>query len=168
MVVKPLDGCGGQGVFLVREHDPNTRTILEAATAFETRSVIAQRYLSAARTEGDKRIFLLDGEVLGAVLRVARPDEARCNRCSGAEMVPTVLTGRERAVAGVVGERCRADGLHLAGLDVIGGHLTEVNVTSPTGLVELGRLEGRRPEEDVLRWLERRMTKPALRLAVAA
>jgi glutathione synthase len=158
MIVKPLDGCGGAGVFHVRANDRNTNAILETSTAFGHRMVMAQRYLPESR-EGDKRILLLDGEPIGAVLRVPREDETRGNLHVGGRAVKTTLTAREREICDVIGPRLVADGLWFVGIDVIGGYLTEVNVTSPTGVQEVDRLEGVRLEERVVDWLERRVAQ---------
>jgi glutathione synthase len=159
MIVKPLDGCGGAGVFHVSASDRNTHSILEASTDFGKKAVMAQRYLPEAR-QGDKRILLLDGEVLGAVLRVPREDETRGNLHVGGTPQKSELQPREREIVEAVAPRLRADGLWFVGLDVIGGFLTEVNVTSPTGVQEIDRLEGRsgsdRLEARVVDWLEKR------------
>jgi len=138
-VVKPLDGCGGTGVFRLRLDDDNARVIAETATAEGRRCVVVQRYLPQATT-GDKRIILLGGRVAGSFLRVPRSGEHRCNLHRGGTAVATVLTQRERELAAAVGAQCRRDGLGLVGVDVIGEHLTEINVTSPTGLRELQTL----------------------------
>src|SRR5579871_5556409 len=142
MIVKPLDGCGGAGVFHLREGDRNLHAILETATCFGTRLVMAQRYLADARN-GDKRILLLDGELLGAVLRVPRDDETRGNLHVGGRPERTTLTDGERAIVSTLAPELRKDGLRFVGLDVIGERLTEVNVTSPTGAQEVNRVEGR-------------------------
>jgi glutathione synthase len=160
MVVKPLDGCGGAGVFHVRADDRNTNAILEMASCDGCKLVMAQAYLPAAR-QGDKRILLLDGEPLGAVLRVPRPDETRGNLHVGGAPVRTELSTRDLEICAQVGERCRKDGLYFVGIDVIGDFLTEVNVTSPTGVQEIDRLEQRqgdaRLEVRVVEWLEKRV-----------
>jgi glutathione synthase len=155
MILKPLDGCGGSGIFHVRADDRNTNVILETTTDFGRKLVMAQAYLPEAR-EGDKRILLLDGEPIGAVLRVPRADETRGNLHVGATAARTSLTPRDREIAAEVGARCKAEGLWLVGLDVIGDYLTEVNVTSPTGVQEINRLEGTRLEARIVEWLERR------------
>jgi glutathione synthase len=157
MIVKPLDACGGSGVFHVRAEDRNTNTILETVTACGRKLVMAQRYLPAARA-GDKRILLLDGEPLGAVLRVPRPDETRGNLHVGGVATRTTLTPRDLEICAEVGPRCRKDGLSFVGLDVIGDYLTEVNVTSPTGVQEIDRLEGVCLEAKIVDWLERAAT----------
>jgi glutathione synthase len=155
MIVKPLDGCGGMGVFHVRSEDRNTGAILETATACGEKLVMAQEYLPEAR-QGDKRILLLDGEPLGAVLRVPKPDETRGNLHVGGMATKTTLDAREQRIAAEVGARCKQDGLYFVGLDVIGGRLTEVNVTSPTGVQEIDRLDGVVLEDQIADWLYRR------------
>jgi glutathione synthase len=158
MVVKPLDQCGGSGVFHVRADDRNTNSILETVSDCGRKLVMAQKYLPAAR-QGDKRILLLDGEPIGAVMRVPRPDETRGNLHAGGRAEKTTLTARDREICRVVGERCRADGLYFVGLDVIGDSLTEVNVTSPTGVQEIDRLDGARLEERIAEWLAARLAQ---------
>ncbi len=160
MIVKPLDGAGGAGIFHVHRDDRNAGVIFETLTLGERRAVMAQRYLPAAR-EGDKRIILLDGEPIGAVLRVPRFDEHRGNLHVGGKAVKAPLTARDREICDEVGARCKAAGLYFVGLDVIGGQLTEVNVTSPTGVQEINRLEGHvgeaRLEARFVDWLERKV-----------
>lgn len=156
MIVKPLDGCGGAGVFHVRTDDRNTNAILEAATDAGKKLVMAQRYLSAAR-QGDKRILLLDGQPIGAVMRVPRPDETRGNLHVGGRPEKSRLDARDLEICAEVGPRCRQDGLYFVGLDVIGGYLTEVNVTSPTGVQEIDRLDEVRLEARFIDWLEQRV-----------
>jgi glutathione synthase len=156
MVVKPLDAAGGHGIFHVRVEDRNTNAILETSTDFGRRLVMAQRYLPEARA-GDKRIILLDGEPIGAVLRVPREDETRGNLHVGGAAVKTTLDARDREICDAIGPRLRADGLAFVGIDVIGGFLTEVNVTSPTGVQEINRLDGVKLEALVVDWLERRV-----------
>src|SRR4051812_27969350 len=134
MVVKPLDASGGFGVFHVRQGDPNTGSILEQATNLGRRWTVAQRYLPEVR-QGDKRILLVDGEPLCAVLRVPAPDDARGNLHVGARPMPTTLDDRDRAIIDALGPHLRASGFFLVGLDVIGGWLAEINVSSPTGIL---------------------------------
>jgi glutathione synthase len=136
MIVKPLDGCGGAGVFHVHRRDRNLNAILEAVSADGTRLIMGQRYIAEVR-QGDKRIILLDGEALGAVLRVPREDEHRGNIHVGGKVTKSSLSDSDRRIVEVVAERLRADGLYFVGLDVIGEFLTEVNVTSPTGVQEI-------------------------------
>jgi glutathione synthase len=156
MIVKPLDRSGGGGVFHVRADDRNTNAILETVTNDDRSLVMAQAYLPQAR-EGDKRILLLDGEPIGAVLRVPREDETRANLHVGGRAVRTELSAREREICATLAPRLRADGLYFVGIDVIGGYLTEVNVTSPTGVQEIDRLEGVQLERRIIDWLEHKV-----------
>lgn len=141
MIVKPLDGKGGEGIFHIRQGDPNVRTILEVSTHFETRWVQAQAYVPEVR-EGDKRILLVDGEVLGAVLRVPAEGESRANFHSGGQASQVGLDADDEKIVAAVAPRLREEGLFFVGIDVIGGRLTEINVTSPTGIQEMSRLDG--------------------------
>ena len=138
MIIKPLDCCGGAGVFLAREQDRNLNALLELATANGSRFLMAQRYLPEARN-GDKRILLLDGEPLATILRVPRHDDHRGNIHAGGAVHPTELTPRDYEIISGLAPRLRADGLYFVGIDVIGGYLPEVNVTSPTGIQEANR-----------------------------
>ncbi len=156
MIVKPLDQCGGGGVFHVRADDRNTNSILETVSSNQTQLVMAQAYLPAVR-QGDKRILLLDGEPIGAVLRVPRDDETRSNLHVGGRAAATTLDARDQEIVATIAPKLRADGLYFVGIDVIGGRLTEVNVTSPTGIQEIDRLEGVQLEARVIDWLERRV-----------
>jgi glutathione synthase len=153
MVIKPLDASGGFGVFHVRQGDPNTGSILEQATNLGRRWTVAQRYLPEVR-KGDKRIFLVDGEPLCAVLRVPAPDDARGNLHVGARPMPTELDDRDRAIVDVLAPHLRDNGFFLVGLDVIGGWLTEINVTSPTGILEANTLYTAHHETQILERLE--------------
>lgn len=159
-VIKPLDRAGGLGVMMLRDNDLNAPSIIDLLTEEGTRPVIVQEFLPAVR-EGDKRILMLDGLALGAILRVPKDDDLRANIHVGGSVVACSLTPAEGEVVAHVGPRLRAAGLYFAGLDVIGGRLTEINVTSPTGIQELGRLNGTTPEDDVIAWLERRVAKLA-------
>jgi glutathione synthase len=141
MIVKPLDGCGGAGVFHVHAGDRNLNAILELSTQNGTRLVMAQRYLPAAR-DGDKRLIVLDGEPLGAIWRIPREDEHRGNIHVGGRVERATVDARDREICRRMAPRLAADGLYFVGLDVIGGLVTEVNVTSPTGVQEIDRLDG--------------------------
>jgi len=149
MIVKPLDGRGGEGIFHVRHDDRNLFSILEQATRFEKRRTMAQRYLPDVR-RGDKRILLLDGEPIGALLRVPADGEVRANLHVGGRAVRTQLDDADRRIVERIAPSLRRDGLFFVGIDVIGGCLTEVNVTSPTGVQEVNTLENTRLEARVL------------------
>ena len=137
IVVKPLDGMGGTSVFRVTEGDANTNVIFETITHNETRFIMAQRFLPQI-VDGDKRVLLIDGEPLPyALARVPAVGDARGNLAAGAKGVGVELSDRERWIASRVGPVVREKGLVFVGLDVIGEHLTEINVTSPTCIREL-------------------------------
>ena len=157
MIVKPLDGCGGAGIFHVQRSDRNINAILELSTLNGTRLVMAQRYLKAVRDDGDKRLIVLDGEPLGAVRRVPREDEHRGNIHVGGRVERGVVDARDREICRLMAPRLAADGLYFVGLDVIGGFVTEVNVTSPTGIQEIDRLDGVCLEANVVDLIERRV-----------
>ncbi len=152
-IVKPVDGHGGEGVVLLRRGDRNTPSMLELLTAGGRDWVVAQAYVPAAR-EGDKRILLLDGEPLGAILRVPRDSENRANMAVGGRPVRAELTQRDREICARLAPALRREGLLFVGIDVIGDRLIEVNVTSPTGLAELARLEGGDPAGRILAHVE--------------
>ena len=152
-MVKPLDGAGGMGVIQIKTGEKNTRAIVDMLTNEGQRLTIAQEFLPSV-TAGDKRILLLDGEPLGAILRVPRGDDFRSNIHVGGSVVPTELSSREQAMVKAMAPKLREDGLIFVGLDVIGERLTEVNVTSPTGIQELGRHTGSTPSDKVIAWAE--------------
>ncbi len=152
-IVKPVDGHGGSGIFLVQEGDRNLNAILEVATGEGREQVMCQRYVPEAR-QGDKRILMLDGEPLGAILRVPREDDNRGNIHVGGTVQAGSLTARDREICALVGPKLREDGLFFVGLDVLGDYLTEVNVTSPTGIQEMSRLNGEDYADQVIAWIE--------------
>jgi glutathione synthase len=137
IVVKPLDGMGGAGVFRIKTDDPNIGVILETATHFGRRTVMAQRYIPEIK-DGDKRILMINGEPAPYCLaRIPQPGETRGNLAAGGTGVAQLLTQRDLQIAKALGPVLREKGLFLVGLDVIGEHLTEINVTSPTCMVEI-------------------------------
>jgi glutathione synthase len=155
-VIKPLDGFGGLGVLGLALDDKNARAIVDLLTMEGKRLAIVQEYLPAVAA-GDKRVLLLDGEPLGAILRVPRPDDLRSNIHVGGSVLPATLTATELTMIAAMAPRLKSDGLVFVGLDIIGERLTEVNVTSPTGIQQLGRLSGTYPEDRVIEWIERRV-----------
>jgi glutathione synthase len=155
IVVKPLDGMGGSGVFRLHREDHNIGVILETITHYERRTVMAQRYLPEIKA-GDKRILIIDGEPLPYVLaRIPKAGETRGNLAAGGKGVAQPLSARDREIAAAVGSELKKEGLFLVGLDVIGDHLTEVNVTSPTGMVEIAAQTDCNPAALFLDALER-------------
>ncbi len=156
MIVKPLHGRGGEGIFHVRHDDRNLFSILEQSTGFGTRWTIAQQYVPAVR-QGDKRILLLDGEPLGAVLRVPAEQESRANLHVGGRAMKAALDEQDQRIVDKLRPWLVRDGLFFVGIDVIGGMLTEVNVTSPTGIQEMNALDGARYELPVIEAVERKV-----------
>jgi len=137
IVLKPLDGMGGASVFRLHRQDHNIGVVIETLTHYGRRTVMAQRYIPEI-TKGDKRIILIDGKpVPYALARIPKPGETRGNLAAGARGVAQELSPRDRAIAAAVGPALAAEGLLLVGLDVIGDYLTEINVTSPTGMREI-------------------------------
>lgn len=147
-VVKPWDGNGGRGVLVTHADDENLRSMVETLTAEGRHYIIAQRYLPAVKN-GDKRIILVDGEPRGWMNRVPQKGDHRGNMHAGALVAATDLTEREREICGVLGPILRDEGLLFVGIDVIGDLLTEINVTSPTGIQEINRLMGVRLEVEI-------------------
>ncbi len=156
IIVKPLFGNGGAGVFRLQEHDENLGSLLEMFFALSREPLMIQRYLPEIR-EGDKRIILVDGEAGGAVLRVPAKGEARANLHVGGTAVKTTLTAREQEICATIGPTLREQGLVFVGIDVIGDYLTEINVTSPTGLQEINRFDGVKLEAQLWDAIERRL-----------
>ncbi|HEX7701025.1 MAG TPA: glutathione synthase [Kofleriaceae bacterium] len=154
IVVKPVDGYGGLGVFVVRDGDPNASSIIETSTGSGTRWTLAQRFLPAV-TEGDKRIVLCAGEPVGAVLRVPATAEARGNLHVGGRAVKTEIDARDKQIIAELAPFLAEHGQIFVGLDVIGGWLTELNITSPTGIRHIAKLEQRNVAGEVLERFER-------------
>ena len=157
IILKPLFGNGGAGVFRVRPDDENLGALLEMFTAFYREPVIVQRYLPEVR-KGDKRIILVDGEFAGAINRVPAAGEARSNMHVGGRAEKTELTRRERDICAAIGPELKRRGLIFTGIDVIGDYMTEINVTSPTGIQEVARFGGADIAALVWDAIERRKT----------
>jgi glutathione synthase len=141
IIVKPLFGNGGAGVFHIAPKDENLNALIELFTQLYREPVIVQRYLPEVR-QGDKRIILIDGEFAGAINRVPAPGEARSNMHAGGKPRPAKLTSREQDICTAIGPALKERGLIFVGIDVIGDYMTEINVTSPTGLQEINRFDG--------------------------
>ena len=158
IIVKPLFGNGGAGVFHIGPDDENLNALLEMFSDLYREPIIIQKYLPEIR-QGDKRIILIDGVAAGAVNRVPAAGEARANLHAGAGAEKTTLTKREREICEIIGPALKQRGLIFVGIDVIGDYLTEINVTSPTGILEINRLDAARL--DALLWdaIEARLTQ---------
>ena len=142
IILKPLDAMGGSSVFRIHRHDPNLNVIIETMTQLGARTVMAQRYIPEI-AQGDKRILLIDGEpVPYALARIPKTGETRGNLAAGGKGVAQPLSARDREIAATLGPKLKQAGLFLVGLDVIGDWLTEINVTSPTGMQEIASQTG--------------------------
>ncbi|UXU74083.1 MULTISPECIES: glutathione synthase [unclassified Paracoccus (in: a-proteobacteria)] len=155
IIVKPLYGNGGAGVFHLRPDDPNLSSLLETFLGFSNEPVIVQKYLPAV-VKGDKRIILVDGEPVGAINRVPAQGEARSNMHVGGRAEKIGLTEREREICARLAPTLKEKGLLFTGIDVIDGWLTEINVTSPTGIQELERFDGTNAAELIWQAIETR------------
>ena len=155
IIVKPLFGNGGAGVFHVSPEDENLTALLEMFTQFYREPIIVQRYLPEVR-QGDRRIILIDGEAAGIINRVPPPGEARANMHVGARPEKASMSARDKVICRMIGPALKERGLIFVGIDVIGDYLTEINVTSPTGLQEIDRFDGVSLEARIWDAIERR------------
>ncbi|MBD1999662.1 glutathione synthase [Leptolyngbya sp. FACHB-541] len=157
-VIKPLGGKGGEGILLIEPGDRNFNSLVEISTQNQY-PIMVQTFLPEAK-DGDKRVILLNGEPIGAVNRIPTGSEFRGNMAVGGRVAAAEVTERDRQICSLLAPTLRRDGLIFVGIDVIGGYLTEVNVTSPTGIREVDRLNNVRLGEQVIRWVEQ---QPAIR-----
>jgi glutathione synthase len=142
-VCKPLDGMGGKSIFVLEHGDKNRNVVFESLTAYGSRYAIVQRYLPEIVTAGDCRILLVDGEpVPFALARIPDPEDNRGNLAAGARAHSRPLNPRDRWLCSQIGPKLKAAGMAFVGLDVIGDYVTEINVTSPTGIRELNKMQG--------------------------
>jgi len=151
-VLKPLGGKAGEGILVLQTGDRNINSLIEISTQQGLVPVMVQTFLPAAK-DGDKRIILLNGEPIGAVNRIPTGNEFRGNMAVGGRVAQVDITEREREISAQLAPTLRRDGLIFVGIDVIGGYLTEVNVTSPTGVREIDRLDGVRLGCQVIEWI---------------
>jgi glutathione synthase len=152
-VLKPLGGKAGEGILFLEASDRNFNSLVEISTKWGREPVMVQTYLPAAK-DGDKRIILLNGKPIGALNRIPTGNEFRGNMAVGGRVAQTDITEQEQKICAQVGPKLQQDGLYFVGIDVIGGYLTEVNVTSPTGIREIDRLDNTRLGEQVIKWVE--------------
>jgi len=158
MIIKPIDGHGGAGIFYVHQDDRNLNSILETLTQDGREAIIAQQYIPEVR-QGDKRLIALNGEPIGCTLRVPRADENRGNIHVGGTCIKADITDRDKEICRTVAPFLQRDGLYFVGLDIIGHYLTEVNVTSPTGVQEIDRLNQTCLEAQVIDFAERQVAE---------
>ncbi len=156
IIIKPLYGNGGAGVFLFKPGDENLSVVHELFTEFYREPMIAQKYLSEVRN-GDKRIILVDGEPVGAINRVPPEGESRSNMHVGGQALRSELTAREKEICDIIGPSLKEQGLIFVGIDVIGDYMTEINVTSPTGLQEINRFDGVKLEVNIWDCIEEKV-----------
>ncbi|OKH39854.1 glutathione synthase [Calothrix sp. HK-06] len=152
-ILKPLGNKAGEGILFLQAGDRNFNSIVELSTLQGRVPVMVQTYLPEA-LDGDKRIILLNGEPIGALNRLSTTGEFRNNMATGGTVAKTEITPRELDICQQLAAKLRQDGLIFVGIDVIGGYLTEVNVTSPTGIREIDRFEGTRLGQQVIKWLD--------------
>lgn len=164
IIVKPLFGNGGAGVFHIKPEDENLSALLELFTQLYREPIIVQRYVPEVR-QGDKRIILVDGKAMGAINRIPAEGEARSNMHVGGKAVPCELSDRDREICDALGPALQERGLIFVGIDVIGRYLTEINVTSPTGLQEIERFDGTNLAGAIWDCIEERVdTRPSRQL----
>ncbi len=154
-VLKPLGGKGGEGILVLEPGDRNFNSLVEVSTGKGKEPLMIQKFLPAAK-DGDKRIILLAGKPIGAVNRIPTGTEFRGNMAVGGRSEQVDITDREYAMCAALAPKLQAQGLYFVGIDVIGGYLTEVNVTSPTGIREIDRLDHVQLGQQVIEWLELR------------
>ena len=153
ITIKPIDGHGGLGIMFAAVKDPGFREKIRVATNSERHWMIVQEYLEEAQ-EGDKRILLLNGQPLGAILRVHKKGFELNNLDQGGTAVASFLSDRDRAICAALKNDLRVNGIIFAGVDVIGGMLIEINITSPTGLQEMTRFDQQSYHHDIIKSLE--------------
>ena len=161
IILKPLDGMGGTSIFRLHRTDPNIGVVIETLTHYGRRTIMAQRYIPEI-VKGDKRVLIIDGKpVPFSLARIPKEGETRGNLAAGGRGVAQPLSTRDLEIATALGPALAAEGLLLVGLDVIGDYLTEVNVTSPTGIQEINALNGVRLEGQVIDFVESQVEKLA-------
>lgn len=155
-VLKPTDFMGGRGVMLLDPDDPNLGSIVDTSTDRGRTQVVVQKWIEEVETTGDRRLILLDGVPMGAIRRMATESDFRCNMAAGGVPIADVVTNRDREICVRIAPFLRRHGLHFVGLDVIGQFLTEINVTSPTGVREIDAADEGHLAQDVIVWAEAR------------
>jgi glutathione synthase len=151
-VMKPLGGKAGEGILFLQPEDRNINSLVEISTQWGKYPMMIQKFLPAAK-DGDKRIIVLDGQPLGAIDRIPTGKEFRGNMAVGGRVAATTITERELEMCAAMAPKLKQYGLYFVGIDVIGGYLTEVNVTSPTGIREIDRLNNTSLGKKVIEWV---------------
>jgi glutathione synthase len=153
IIIKPLYGAGGEGVFYLQENDLNLNVITESALKLYKAPIIAQKFIKEVKN-GDKRILLLNGEFLGAVTRVSGKEDIRSNFHAGGAARKSILSERDKEICQKIAPELKKRGLFFVGIDVIGDYLTEINVTSPTGIQEINHLNNCKIEREIIKFFE--------------
>lgn len=156
IIIKPLYGNGGEGIILIKKDDPNFSVILEMMSKCYDNLIVIQKFLPEV-SKGDKRIILIDGEIAGAILRTPKKNEIRSNLHAGGSASDVLLTDRDYEICQKLSPELKKRGLFLVGIDIIGDYITEINVTSPTGLNEIKKLSGKDLSLQIVRHLERKI-----------
>jgi glutathione synthase len=151
-VMKPLGGKAGEGILFLQPEDRNINSLVEISTQWGKYPMMIQKFLTAAK-DGDKRIIVLDGQPLGAIDRIPTGKEFRGNMATGGRVAAATITDRELEMCAAMAPKLKKYGLYFVGIDVIGGFLTEVNVTSPTGIREIDRLNNTSLGKQVIEWV---------------
>ncbi len=157
IIVKPLYGNGGYGILLLEKNDPNLAAIIELFTAIEPLPVIAQQYIPAI-SQGDKRIILIDGKIGGLFTRIPQPGHIRSNLHVGGKAISDTFSKRDYEICEALGPKLKAQGLIFTGIDVIGDYLTEINITSPTGIVEMNHFNATQIESQIWDAIESKLS----------
>ena len=160
IVLKPIDGHGGKGIVLIQKDDVNRKAVMSAMTKGGTQKVLGQEFLEATY-QGDKRIILLDGKPIGAMLRKAQPPNFINNLMAGGRAYPATITNEDRIICDRLRPFLQQRGLHLTGIDIIGGKLMELNVTSPTCVQEIDRFDNVCLEKTIIDFVERKVEEKA-------
>jgi len=149
VVIKPLGGKGGQGVIRINKNSPGIKSIIELITSQEELPVMMQKFIPEV-VEGDKRIIIVNGEAIGSINRIPQGGDFRSNLAMGGKAEPTLLTEKEKSICSELSQHFKDEGLFFVGIDVINGMLSEINVTSPTGLREIENLSNKNVSEEVI------------------
>lgn len=158
-ILKPLNLSGGRGVVLVNADDPSLDSLIDILTDYQSRYIMVQEFVPEA-LQGDKRILILDGEIIGSFLRVPSDQDFRGNLHSGAKLKATELTKRDHDIVDQIRSRLRNMGLYFVGIDIIGNYVTEINSTSPMGIREINHIDNSQTEKIVVDWLQKKLTNP--------
>lgn len=154
IVLKPLDKKGGEGIFILEQQDKNLQSLIDVSTDYGNITIMAQKYIPEAKI-GDKRIILIDGEPKGAFLRVPSEYDHRGNLCAGAKSEKCEITKRDLEICDTISSKLKEMGLVFTGIDILGDYVSEINVTSPTGLQEIANMYGHHIEEDIIDYVEK-------------